>query len=64
MGAIELTKKEQAIVVSLSAEKRNFFDAHFGKITKRMWTTNLKNYDETYKISDAIVICEAFNWGL
>jgi hypothetical protein len=60
---LELTKKEVAILANLSAEKKAFFDDNFGKVSKRMWATNLKHYDETYKIDDAIVICEAHNWG-
>jgi len=58
----ELTKKEKKILESLSTERRVFFDEKFGKVTKRMWATGLKHYDNTYKIDDAICICEAFDW--
>jgi hypothetical protein len=64
MDKPNLTKKEQDILDNLSVEKREFFDKYFGKVSARMWVTNLKHYDETYKIDDAIVICEAHNWEL
>jgi hypothetical protein len=58
-----LTQKEHTILDNLSVEKREFFDEHFGKVSDRMWVTDLRHYDETYKIDDAIVICEAHNWS-
>jgi hypothetical protein len=60
---LELSRKEQAILAGLSAHKKEFFDKNFGKVSKRMWVTKLKHYEDKYGIHDTICICQAHNWG-
>lgn len=57
---VELTKVEVKLLNGLSKKERRFFDEHFGKISPRRWTTDLKHYGETYSIQDALVICKAY----
>lgn len=43
----------------LSSSEKLFFEKHFGKISPRMYTSDLKHYDETYSLSDVIAIIKA-----
>ena len=62
MNKPNLTKKETEILLNLTNEQKEFFDKYFFKVSARMWSTDLKHYDETYSIDDAIVICECHKW--
>jgi len=43
----------------LSSSEKLFFEKHFVKVSPRMYTTDLKHYDETYSLSEVIAIIKA-----
>jgi hypothetical protein len=43
----------------LNPDEKLFFEKHFGKVSARMYTTDLKHYDETYSLAEVIAIIKA-----
>ena len=48
-----------SLINTLSSNEKLFFEKHFGKVSARMYTTDLKHYDETYSLAEVIAIIKA-----
>jgi ribosomal protein L20 len=51
--------KGGSLIDELTLEEKIFFEEHFGKVSPRMYVTDLKHYDETYSLKDVIAIIKA-----